>query len=91
VTAFTSVPAAECLDRDTIAARQIDRLGQLLASIEGKNSFYTSKLRAAGMGRDRLARLEDLARLPVTTKGELVADQEANPPWGTALGEPLER
>ena len=91
MTTFASVPADECLDRDTIAARQIHRLGQLLASIEGRNAFYTNKLKASGIGRDRLARLEDLARLPVTTKGELVADQEAHSPWGTALGEPLER
>ena len=29
------------------------------------------------------------ARLPLTTKAELNADQAANPPWGTALTEPL--
>ena len=33
----------------------------------------------------------DLAQLPLTTKAELIADQAANPPWGTALTEPLER
>ncbi len=33
----------------------------------------------------------DLERLPLTTKAELNADQAANPPWGTALTEPLER
>jgi phenylacetate-CoA ligase len=33
----------------------------------------------------------DLSRLPVTTKNELVEDQEACPPWGTALGEPIDR
>ena len=33
----------------------------------------------------------DLAKLPFTTKAELIADQDANPPWGTALTEPIER
>ena len=30
------------------------------------------------------------ARLPLTTKRELVADQDAHPPWGTALTEPID-
>ena len=33
----------------------------------------------------------DLSKLPLTTKQELVADQQASPPWGTNLTEPLER
>ena len=32
---------------------------------------------------------EDFRSLPLTTKAELNADQAANPPWGTALTEPL--
>ena len=32
-----------------------------------------------------------LAALPLTTKRELVEDQDASPPWGTALTEPIER
>ena len=42
-------------------------------------------------GVDALRFPDDLATLPLTTKAELVADQAANPPWGTALTEPLER
>ena len=34
---------------------------------------------------------DDLPTLPPTSKAELIADQNANPPWGTALSEPLER
>jgi phenylacetate-CoA ligase len=33
----------------------------------------------------------DLTALPLTTKAELSADQIANPPWGSALTEPIER
>ena len=47
------------------------------------------KLDAAGVRLDALALPADLTRLPLTTKAELVADQAANPPWGTALTEPL--
>jgi phenylacetate-CoA ligase len=31
-----------------------------------------------------------IASLPFTTKAELIADQDANPPWGSARTEPLE-
>jgi phenylacetate-CoA ligase len=86
-----NVPAAECDDRDTIAAHQSRRLEQLLSTIDGRNAFYTNKLNAAGVRAAGLRCPDDLVRLPVTTKSELVADQEAHPPWGTALGEPIER
>jgi phenylacetate-CoA ligase len=91
VTAFPPVPAAECGDRDAIDAHQIRRLEQLLASLDGRNPFYTRKLRACGARLSGFTSLEDLARLPVTTKAELVADQESSPPWGTNLSEPIER
>ena len=91
MTMLTSAPADECEDRDAIAARQSRRLEQLLSSIEGRNAFYTKKLKAAGFRTATLRCPDELARLPVTTKNELVADQEAYPPWGTALSEPIER
>ena len=82
------VPAAECDDREAIAARQGRRLEQLLAANLGPNAFYTRKL---GRAAARLRFPDDLASLPVTTKTELVADQEAHAPWGSALSEPLGR
>jgi phenylacetate-CoA ligase len=38
---------------------------------------------------DALLLPRDLDTLPFTTKDELAADQAENPPWGTALSEPL--
>ncbi len=63
----------------------------MLATIYGRNVFYTRKLDAAGVDVSRLNFPADLARLPLTTKAELIADQEATPPWGTVLTEPLDR
>jgi phenylacetate-CoA ligase len=91
VTPSINVPAVECDDRDTIAARQSRRLEQLLATIDVRNGFYTKKLNDAAVPRAGLRSPDDLARLPVTTKVELVSDQEAHPPWGTALNEPIGR
>ena len=83
--------SSERLDRDALAAHQGARLAGLLATIHGRNAFYTRKLDEGGLRLDALRFPEDLARLPFTVKAELVADQEANPPWGTNLTEPLER
>ena len=80
---------AEHLGRDALQAWQFTRLSRLLTELHGRNAFYTNKLDQAGIRLDTLALPADLTRLPLTTKAELVADQEANPPWGTALTEPL--
>jgi len=85
------MPSAERLDRAALSAMQGGRLSQLLTAIHGRNAFYTRKLNAAGIRIDALRFPGDLAALPLTTKAELMADQAANPPWGTALTEPIER
>ena len=82
---------AERLDRDALLAAQGRRLTELVTAIYTRNAFYTRKLDEAGLQVEQLQFPRDLERLPLTTKAELNADQAANPPWGTALTEPLER
>jgi phenylacetate-CoA ligase len=82
---------AERLDRNALLAVQGRRLTELITAIYSRNAFYTRKLDEAGLQIDQLQFPRDLERLPLTTKAELNADQAANPPWGTALTEPLER
>jgi phenylacetate-CoA ligase len=79
----------EQLDRSRLAEGQGRRLMELLRAIHGRNQFYTRKLQDAGIDINSLRLPEDFKRLPLTTKAELNADQAANPPWGTALTEPL--
>jgi phenylacetate-CoA ligase len=81
------MPAA--LPRDDLARDELDRLqahslSSLLADILPHNRFYARKF--AG-----LAFPADLARLPFTTKAELLQSQAEHPPYGDALSEPLER
>ncbi|HEX5000667.1 MAG TPA: AMP-binding protein [Terriglobia bacterium] len=83
------VPEIERLGQDALGAVQGQRLGRLLMAVYGKNRFYTRKLDAAGIDIQNLRLPEDLARLPLTTKAEFVADQAEHAPWGTALTEPL--
>ena len=85
------IPPAERRDRNSLATLQGRRLLRLLGDIHGRNPFYTRKLDEAGIRLELLNLPDDFHTLPLTTKAELVADQDAHPPWGTALTEPLER
>jgi phenylacetate-CoA ligase len=81
-------PAAhENASPEAIAARQIARLRRLLDNLLPHNRFYAAKLgeRASVSGWD------DYRALPFTTKAEIVADQEAAPPYGTVATYPRER
>ena len=80
---------AEQLDRQALHRWQERRLRDLLTALDGRNPFYTRKLRETGLEIAALRLPDDLSRVPVTTKAELIADQESNPPWGSALTEPV--
>lgn len=81
---------AESRDRETLARHQQERLRRLMAALEA-NAFYREKLAAAGVEPRRVRSLEDLPRLPLTTKGELVASQRRRPPFGELPTWPLSR
>jgi phenylacetate-CoA ligase len=89
VSATASLPREEALSPEALAEQQGRSLHELLRRLPGRNAFYSRKLEEAGHRIADLRLPADVARLPFTTKAELVADQAANPPWGTALSEPL--
>jgi phenylacetate-CoA ligase len=77
---------------ERVTQQQIARLQVMLRDVLASNAFYRSRLGAAGLhGAHDITSLEDLARLPFTTKEELVDDQEAQPPFGSNLTYPLAR
>ncbi len=78
----------EAASRSQIEAHQLSRLQEGFARILPANRFYQEKLAQSGVP-PRIETLEDLAQLPFTTKRELVADQEAYPPYGSNLTYPL--
>jgi phenylacetate-CoA ligase len=85
-------PALERLDREALGAHQWRRIRALGAEVLGRNRFYTAKWRAVGVERaEDLRSWDDFRRLPFTRKGELVADQAAQPPYGTNLTYPVAR
>ncbi|HKV57453.1 MAG TPA: AMP-binding protein [Ktedonobacteraceae bacterium] len=74
----------ETSDRSRIEMHQLARLQEGLKRILPHNRFYRQKLLQNG-GTISIERLADLARLPFTTKRELVSDQEEHPLFGTNL------
>ena len=74
---------------------QAEKLRHLLAEVYPANPFYRRRLENSGWKNallDPSVDLDDLvAALPLTTKAELVADQERHPPYGTNLTYPAAR
>lgn len=78
-------------DRSQIAALQSQRLIEMLQAIIPRNRFWTSKFQAAGVDLSEIRGIEDLARLPLTQKQELVDNQNEQPPYGSNLSYPSTR
>lgn len=74
----------------SVTPANMDRLRSLLVAAQSANRFYQAKYKAANLDPDGLANLDDIRRLPFTTKSELAHDQKAHPPYGTNLTEPRE-
>jgi phenylacetate-CoA ligase len=72
-------------------AAQLERLRAMIAAIVPGNRFYAPRLAAAGVTPAIGSLAEFSARMPFTTKAELVADQAAHPPYGSNLTYEVER
>jgi phenylacetate-CoA ligase len=75
--------------RAEIESQQLELLRGLVTELIPGNKFYTRKLESAGVGFDVASLADFSARFPLTTKAELVADQQMQPPYGTNLTYPL--
>ena len=75
----------ECAPREQIESRQGRLFLSLMEKLENKNLFYTEKLNRAGLSFGDIQSLEDLQKVPFTTKSELMEAQEQSPPFGTNL------
>lgn len=79
------------LSRIDLDRRQAAGLSSLLQAILPGHRFYARKFAQAGLDPHSLVFPRDLARLPFTTRAELLAAQEAHPPHGELISEPFER
>ncbi|MCR9201686.1 MAG: AMP-binding protein [Planctomycetaceae bacterium] len=77
--------------RQQIEDIQSRRLRELVEAIIPRNRFYATRFADAGVDVDQIQSLNDLSRLPLTTKQDLVASQEQQPPYGANLSFPSTR
>ena len=82
--------ATETLPRPQLAALQLNKLQKMMGHLWGQNQFHTGKWKTAGVQPSDLRTLADLARFPLTRKGDLMNDQATHGPFGTNLSYPLE-
>ncbi len=78
-------------DRDQIEALQSRRLVEMLAAIIPRNRFWTTKYAQANVDVATIQGLQDLCKLPLTNKQELVDTQIQQPPYGANLSFPSTR
>jgi phenylacetate-CoA ligase len=85
-------PELERLAPERLREEQWRRLRALVREVFPANRFVHRKWAAAGVSRaDDVEDWGAFARLPFTTKAELVDDQHAEPPFGTNLTYSLDR
>jgi phenylacetate-CoA ligase len=76
-------PHTECLPRRELVQLQLRKLRVLVGWAIQRSPFWRTKL--AGIDPSTLTCLDDLRRIPFLTKDELIEDQAASPPYGTAI------
>ncbi len=79
----------EGLDAAALQALQQARLRRQVDYLFQRSPFYRRKLGAAGLGPESIRTLDDLQRVPFTTKQELRDSLRASPPFGEHLAAPL--
>jgi phenylacetate-CoA ligase len=86
-----TLKSPECRNRDELQTHQEARLRQLVAAVIPHNAYWTKRFAEAGLKPHDLKSLDDLSRLPLTTKEAVIADQSAWPPYGSNLTGPVSR
>jgi phenylacetate-CoA ligase len=71
-------PESECMDREELAQLQLERLESTLSRVYLNVPFYRKKFDEVGFNPDDLRSLDDLRKLPFTTKNDL----RENYPYG---------
>ncbi len=87
----TFYPVLEGLSRDELRALQLKKLQFHVERLYQTNPFYRERWDRAGVTPDQIRSVADVKRLPRITKQDVIADQEAVPPYGSRLGVPADR
>ena len=82
-------PRLERSSRAEMTRLQTQRFKEQLRHAYAHSPFYCRKLKAAGVTPAAIRTLDDLRKLPFTTKDELKENQAVKPPWGDVLAVPF--
>jgi phenylacetate-CoA ligase len=83
-------PRTETMPRADLDALQLRKLRRLLEWTEAQVPYHSKKLHDAGVTADTIASLDDLRRIPFTTRDEWMQGQIDQPPYGPILAAPQE-
>jgi phenylacetate-CoA ligase len=83
-------PEIETASRETLIRLQTERLREQVQHAYRGSPFYRVKLDEAGVKPAQIRTLDDIHRLPFTTKDELKQSQVDHPLWGDFLAVPFE-
>lgn len=78
-------PELETCSRERLKEIQNDKLAVLIPYMLEYSPFYRNKFQQARLTAKDIRCVDDLYKIPPTTKAEMVADVAAHPPWGTYL------
>lgn len=81
-------PKNERMPRSDLQALQLHKLRQMAAWAYARSPFHRRKFEAAGFHPDSLQSLDDVRRIPLTTKEEWLENQRQNPLYGDNLAAP---
>jgi phenylacetate-CoA ligase len=76
-------PELECAARDELEAVQGAKLSSAVAYMYEHCGLFRRKCDERGLEPGDVTGIGDLTKLPVTTKEDMSADLEENPPWGS--------
>lgn len=83
-------PRTETLPREQLDELQVRKLRDLVAWTLEHAPWQGQRLRDAGVTADSIRTIDDLRRVPLLTREEWMASQEAAPPYGDLLAVPKE-
>ncbi len=75
-------PKTETLDRDRIEALQLAKLRRQCEWAAARSPWYGRRFASEGFDPQQLKSLADLRRIPLLTRDDWMASQEAKPPYG---------
>jgi phenylacetate-CoA ligase len=83
-------PRHETMPREELDALQVHKLKRLVAWSEAHVPWHAKRLQDAGVSADSIESLDDLRRIPFTTRDEWMDGQVEHPPYGPFLAAPEE-